>query len=112
LRDDLLGVFGDTAATGKASGGDLRKGKYSAVVVATDRASGPVARVFGRVDASDDDVRAAIASLEASGARARVEARIRELALVSRAALEQATLTTEGRALLVSAAEALTQRPS
>lgn len=112
LRDDLLGVFGDTAATGKACGGDLRRGKYSAVVVATDRASGPVGRVFGRVDASDADVRSAIESLEASGARARVEARIRELALLSRAALEQATLTTEGRALLASAAEALTQRPS
>jgi geranylgeranyl diphosphate synthase type I len=112
LRDDLLGVFGDAAIMGKSAGSDLRKGKYSAVVVGTGGASGPVGRVFGHADASDDDIRAAIASLEASGVRARVEARIRELALASCAAIEGAKVTAEGRALLVSAAEALTQRPS
>jgi geranylgeranyl diphosphate synthase type I len=112
LRDDLLGVFGDAGTMGKGAGGDLRKGKYSAVVVATASTSGPLERVFGRADASDDEVRSAIASLEACGARARVEARIRELALESRVALDAADLTSEGRALLASAAEALTQRPS
>jgi geranylgeranyl diphosphate synthase type I len=73
--------------------------------------SGPVERVFGRADASDEDLRSAIASLEASGARARVEARIDELARESRVALEGVSLTSEGRILLASAAEALTQRP-
>jgi geranylgeranyl diphosphate synthase, type I len=110
LRDDLLGVFGDANTMGKSAGGDLRKGRYSAVVVATASMSGPVERVFGREDASDEDVRSAIASLETSGVRAQVEARIEELARASRVALEGVRLTGEGRILLASAAEALTQR--
>jgi geranylgeranyl diphosphate synthase, type I len=111
LRDDLLGVFGDVTSTGKPAGSDLRKGKYSAIIVETDPASAPVLRVFGRSDASDDDVTCAIANLEASGARGRVEARIAELVRVSLAALEDANITDEGRVLLSSAAIALTERP-
>jgi geranylgeranyl diphosphate synthase type I len=110
LRDDLLGVFGDSAVTGKPAGSDLRKGKYSAVVVQPARASEPVERVFGRSDASDDDVSRAVAHLEETGARARVEARIGDLVRASLAALEGATLTVEGRDLLARAAAALTER--
>ena len=32
LRDDLLGVFGDEAATGKPSGDDLREGKRTVLI--------------------------------------------------------------------------------
>ncbi len=40
LRDDLLGVFGDPAQTGKPSGGDLREGKRTVLVaLARQRAS-------------------------------------------------------------------------
>jgi geranylgeranyl diphosphate synthase type I len=112
LRDDLLGIFGDADATGKPTGSDLRQGRSSAVVVATTQTTGAVARVFGRADASDDEVQLAIASLEETGARARVEARVRELARASLDALERADLTSEGRALLSSAAAALTQELS
>ena len=34
LRDDLLGVYGSPAITGKPIGGDLRDGKATSVVVA------------------------------------------------------------------------------
>ena len=34
LRDDLLGVFGDPAVTGKPSGDDLREGKRTVLVAA------------------------------------------------------------------------------
>jgi geranylgeranyl diphosphate synthase type I len=110
LRDDLLGVFGDASATGKAAGGDLRKGKYSAVIVDAAPDSGPVDRVFGRFDASEDDLSCAIADLEASGVRERVEARIGELVRASLSALGDAKLTVEGHALLGFAAAALTER--
>ncbi|HEX2316318.1 MAG TPA: polyprenyl synthetase family protein, partial [Thermomonospora sp.] len=40
LRDDVLGVFGDPAETGKPAGDDLREGKRTALVVAAiERAS-------------------------------------------------------------------------
>jgi geranylgeranyl diphosphate synthase type I len=110
LRDDLLGVFGDSRATGKPAGNDLRKGKFSALLVAAAPASAVVGRVFGCAEASEDDVKCAIADLEASGARARVEDRIGELVKSSCVALAEATLTPRGRTLLASAAEALTDR--
>jgi geranylgeranyl diphosphate synthase type I len=110
LRDDLLGVFGDEQATGKPAGSDLRKGRFSALVVEAAPASGPVARVFGNAAASDDDVRAAVASLEQTGARERVEARIAELVCEARAALDDARLNVDGRVRLEAAATALTER--
>jgi geranylgeranyl diphosphate synthase type I len=113
LRDDVLGVFGDTRSTGKPSGSDLRKGKRTALVVEALRdpgASRQLARVLGRSDASDGDVQLAVAAIDASGARAHIELRILALAGVARAALDRAELTEAGRDLLVSASRALTDR--
>lgn len=108
LRDDVLGVFGDQRATGKPAGADLRAGKRTSLVVGAQ--DGAVARVLGRADATDDELRAAIASLESSGARARVEARIAALVDESRAALGRVRIDGDRRALLAAAAVALTER--
>jgi geranylgeranyl diphosphate synthase type I len=115
LRDDLLGTFGDAAAMGKPAGNDLREGKRTAVVVEAlrdPRAAEALDRVLGRHDASEDDVKRAVASVEAAGARTRVEARIAELAKEARAALARAALATEGRDLLERAVGVLTERDS
>lgn len=111
LRDDLLDVFGDGRLMGKPAGSDLRRGKYSAVLVAAG-GSDALAGAFGKSAASEEDVRRAIASLETVGARARVERRIDALVRDAHAALERSALTTGGRALLTAAVAALTQRHS
>jgi geranylgeranyl diphosphate synthase type I len=113
LRDDVMGTFGNPRTMGKPSGGDLRRGKRTALVVEAmpdPDAWGSVARVLGRPEASDDEVSAAIASLEACGARARVEARIAALLRTARKALEHTDLTDGGRELLACAAVAMTER--
>jgi geranylgeranyl diphosphate synthase type I len=113
LRDDVLGLFGDTAATGKPAGNDLREGKRSAPIVEAlrdPRAEETLSRVLGHRGATDDDVRAAVAKIEACGVRARIEARIAELVTQSRAALDRAPFTDRGRALLEGAVDALTER--
>jgi geranylgeranyl diphosphate synthase, type I len=115
LRDDLLGTFGDARTTGKPAGGDLRKGKRTALVLeagANPRVREALERVLGRGDATENDVTAAVAALSASGARARVEARIAELTDQARKALEAAELGPRGRALLENAMVALTERES
>jgi geranylgeranyl diphosphate synthase type I len=115
LRDDVLGVFGDARATGKPWGADLRKGKRTALVVEAlhdTAARERLGRVLGRADASDDDVREAAARIEASGALARVEARIATLAAGALEALRAADLTAHGRELLSRAARATTDRKS
>lgn len=113
LRDDVLGVFGDARVTGKPIGGDLRRGKRTALVVHAMRdahAAQAVGRVLGRADASDADVAAAVEAIEASGARARVETRIGALVDESRTALARAELTAAGRAILEDAAAVLARR--
>ena len=115
LRDDVLGTFGDARATGKPAGSDLRKGKRTAVVVeasADASAAEALGRVLGRRDASAEEHAAAVAAIEASGARARVEARIAVLTGEARAALERAELAPVGRGLLERAVVALTERES
>jgi geranylgeranyl diphosphate synthase type I len=113
LRDDLLGAFGDPRATGKPGGGDLRRGKRTALVLEAmgdPRAAGALARVLGRADASDVEMASAIEALEASGARERVEARIRALEQDAREALGRADLSHEGQTVLATSIAALARR--
>ncbi|MFM9033942.1 MAG: bifunctional (2E,6E)-farnesyl/geranyl diphosphate synthase [Mycobacterium sp.] len=83
LRDDVLGVFGDPAVTGKPSGDDLRSGKRTVLLAeAVDRAErcDPEAAELLRssigTDLSEDGVRELCSVIESVGALAAVEDRI------------------------------------
>ena len=78
LRDDVLGVFGDEALTGKPSGDDLREGKRTVLVAYAREALQPGPRRVLDELVGDPGLDAAqIAALQAtiveSGALARVE---------------------------------------
>ena len=84
LKDDILGVFGDTAVTGKPVGEDLREGKPTLLyALACQRAAGPDAKLlterFGSPDMTPAEVAGLQAVFEGTGARAQVEARIQQL---------------------------------
>ncbi|WP_460806658.1 polyprenyl synthetase family protein [Nocardioides salsibiostraticola] len=92
LRDDLLGVFGDPAATGKPAGGDLIEGKRTVLVAlaldAADRQDAATLDAGLGTDLSPaavDDLRRII---DASGANAQVEAVIEQLTSVAVTALD------------------------
>lgn len=75
LVDDVLGIWGDPAVTGKPVGADLRARKKSAPVVATLAAGTPDSAHFaalyaGSGEFTDDDVVLLAGLLEASGGRA------------------------------------------
>lgn len=84
LRDDLLGVFGDPAVTGKPAGDDLREGKRT-VLYATALellgAAPEAEELRAGIGATDDpDTLARLAEIiRESGAEDAVEARISEL---------------------------------
>jgi geranylgeranyl diphosphate synthase type I len=113
LRDDLLGVFGDPSATGKPTGSDLREGKRTALVVAVrgDRdAERLLPRVLGVSDAPDEEVQALIARIVASGAKAKVEARIDALVGEAREVVARAPFAADARVVLLGLAKALGDR--
>jgi geranylgeranyl diphosphate synthase type I len=114
LRDDMLGVFGDPAVTGKPAGDDLVEGKRTVLVALTlEHASADDAR---RLDAglgtplTQDEVAELRSIIELSGAHARVEAMIDDLTARCLGALETAPVTEPARAALRDLAEAATQR--
>jgi geranylgeranyl diphosphate synthase type I len=113
LRDDWLGTFGDPKKTGKSARSDLRRGKRTALVAELERdraAQQLLPRVLGVEDAPDEEVDALIAIMVSGGAKTRVEARIAALTDETRARLERIAITSEGKALLLGAIEALGAR--
>ncbi|HEY1839256.1 MAG TPA: bifunctional (2E,6E)-farnesyl/geranyl diphosphate synthase [Mycobacterium sp.] len=92
LRDDVLGMFGDPAVTGKPSGDDLRSGKRT-VLLATavelaDKSDAPAAKLLRAsvgTDLSDTEIREVCDVIERVGALAAVEGQIDAL---TRRALE------------------------
>lgn len=115
LRDDLLGVFGDPATTGKPAGDDLREGKRTVLVAralhrAGDRERAALLAGLGRRDLSDDDVRHLRDVLRSTGAAAEVEALIAELAAPALSWLGSAPLAEPARAMLVDLGRAAVDR--
>jgi geranylgeranyl diphosphate synthase, type I len=115
LRDDILGVFGDPAQTGKPAGDDVREGKRTVLLaIARARASAGQAEVIGRHlgepaldEAGTAEVRAAIT---ATGAVAECERMIGRHVGEAIAALEAAPITGEAREALAELAIAATAR--
>jgi geranylgeranyl diphosphate synthase, type I len=114
MRDDVLGVFGDPAETGKPAGDDLREGKVTAlVVIARERARGAGAAVLERIgDPALDD--AGLTTLREvivdTGALADVEKLIATRTAEALSALDGAALDPEATAVLVELATAAVTR--
>ena len=86
LRDDLLGVFGDPAVTGKPAGDDIREGKrtelFATALELLDQADPAAAQELrdgiGKTE-DEAELRRLAALIRSSGAEDAVEARIEEL---------------------------------
>src|SRR6266581_3733249 len=115
LRDDILGVFGDPAQTGKPAGDDVREGKRTVLLaIARDRATPGQAQVIDRYlgdpaldEAGTAEIRAAITG---TGAVAECERMIGRHVGEAIGALAGAPITTEARDALAELAVAATAR--
>ncbi|HEX8971990.1 polyprenyl synthetase family protein [Oryzihumus sp.] len=116
LRDDLLGVFGDPAQTGKPAGDDLREGKRTVLIAEALDTAGPagaaaVDKLLGLADLDDAGVEELRAVITGSGALERVEQRITALVADAHAHLDATTgLTPEGREMLATLVDVSTAR--
>ena len=115
LRDDLLGVFGDSDETGKPAGDDLREGKRTVLIAiaqerATDTERARLAALIGNPLLDADGVAEVRDVLERTGARAEVESRIADQRDRALSALDTAAITVDGAAMLRALAAAATDR--
>jgi geranylgeranyl diphosphate synthase, type I len=115
LRDDLLGVFGDSARTGKPSGDDLREGKRTVLVSLTRSRLDASARrlldeLLGDRDLDAEQIRMLQQTMRDTGAVAEVEAMIAGHVRTALDALQAAPITDLARTELASLARAITQR--
>lgn len=115
LRDDVLGVFGDPAVTGKSADDDLREGKQTLLIALAEEATDQsgrdlLAEHLGNPASGPEEFDALRKLLETTGARSRVEQRIAERTDQARAAIAAAPLAADARAALDVLAVAATAR--
>jgi geranylgeranyl diphosphate synthase type I len=121
LRDDLLGVFGDPAVTGKPAGDDLREGKRTLLLAIAEEhaerrgrtsAKDVIEAAVGDPDLDADGVEAVRGLLVELGAVDAVEDRIAELTASALDALATAAVAEPAAARLADLAVATTRRQS
>ena len=114
MRDDVMGAFGDTTATGKPVGGDLREGKPTPLLARALAVASPTQRAVldrvGRPGLDDRDVLEIQQVIVDTGALADLEATITRLTDRAVSAIEQVDLTREARDELVALAAFVSQR--
>jgi geranylgeranyl diphosphate synthase, type I len=92
LSDDLLGLLGDTAETGKDAERDLRQGKPTSLIARALRlAPAPgqeiIRRVWGKSDASPEEIHELRVAVRRSGAVESIAGSVRMLVVEARNAL-------------------------
>lgn len=117
LRDDVLGVFGDPAKTGKPAGDDLREGKRTVLVGLTIDAASAQDRDFvdqnlGRQDLSEAEVARMCAIMVESGALENTEAMISGLSQEAFTALAELPVEAAVREALLTLGQSAVSRTS
>jgi geranylgeranyl diphosphate synthase type I len=115
LRDDVLGVYGDPAVTGKSCDDDLREGKQTLLIALAEQEADDEGRrllrdSLGNPSAGPEQFDALRRLIEQTGARAQVEQTIAERTAEARAAIDAAPLADDARAALHALAVAATTR--
>ncbi|WP_460770847.1 polyprenyl synthetase family protein [Mariniluteicoccus flavus] len=114
LRDDVLGIWGDPAVTGKPAGDDLRSGKATVIVgLARERLTGAAAAALERIGtpaARAGDVELLQRALVDTGVHDRVERMIADSHQRALAALEADGLDPVGAAGLRDVAQKIAWR--
>jgi geranylgeranyl diphosphate synthase type I len=116
LRDDVLGVFGDPASTGKPAGDDLREGKRTVLVGYTLEKANPEQAAFvderlGIQDLAEDEIARIRQIISESGALACTEALIDSYSKAAFEALDSLNVAADSAASLRLLAEAAIGRP-
>ena len=112
-RDDVLGIWGDPALTGKSNRNDLARRKKTLPVIAAladPRTRDAVERLHARDEPAADEIAAVADQLEAAGVRERAEEYARRYVMEADALLDALGLRDDERALFAAVARYLVER--
>lgn len=116
LRDDILGVFGDHAYTGKPVGDDVREGKFTLLMAyareQANRAELTLLDRSGELDISQNEIDDISNIIRTNGALELVEERIKSLHSEAMLALDTLNVDIEAKSLAVSLAKYVCWRDS
>jgi geranylgeranyl diphosphate synthase type I len=117
LRDDLLGVYGDTELTGKPAGDDLVEGKRTVLIALARQAIPTSARrtvdeLLGDPELTHEQILMLQETIRASGAIDEVERMITENVDLALESLDGAPLTADALDALSRLAESISVRAS
>lgn len=115
IRDDYLGIWGDEATTGKATGNDIRRRKKSFPVVfalerATGRAREDLLQIYSQPSLDEDDVAKVLVVLDEVGAADYAQELTEESAHQSLRALEVLSLPAWAKAEVEELVDFLARR--
>jgi len=115
LRDDILGVFGESAETGKPAGDDLREGKRTVLMAITHERSTPsqrkvITELFGSSTLATAEVGTLQDIIIETGARAHVEELITALTQEAITMVDNPLITLTAQDLLYQMATVATKR--
>lgn len=115
LRDDLLGVFGDSSVTGKPAGDDLREGKQTMLIAyansnANSSDKNYLVENLGSSDLSGDTIANLQEILVSCGAQNFVENRISDYLAKSLSALDSLSKDSDAKSALTELAILATKR--
>ena len=102
LRDDLLGVFGESVQTGKSTSTDIKEGKRTVLVeqfdtLATQGQFERFYELFHRDSLTDQETNEAKQLLDDSGAKKAVEDMIKNIELQSKALIDTLSIDKVAR---------------
>ena len=117
LRDDLLGIFGDPAVTGKPAGDDLREGKRTVLMAmamerTTDAGRAELTAHLGKADLSLEVIEKLRGIIVESGAVESVEGLIEKLTCDALTAAKSQEIASDSHELLAALAASATARKS
>jgi geranylgeranyl diphosphate synthase type I len=114
IQDDLLGIWGQEAITGKPAADDLRRRKKSLPVVYALQSDQPQAarfkEIYSAASLTEDDVAEAMTLLEAVGAKAYAESQAKAYVEKAKAALQAIEAPPEQKLSLEEMAHFLIER--
>ncbi|MHA1266597.1 MAG: polyprenyl synthetase family protein [Candidatus Helarchaeota archaeon] len=94
IRDDILGVFGDPAKTGKSVEGDIREGKKTLLAIYGSKNS-EIRSLYGKSNITPEEIQRVRQLLEEEGALARTKKKALDLSNQARTVLKTIELDEE-----------------